>query len=52
MQKASAETCRKQKQKPQVTPLGTLRSGRELLMSEATDADVTVAGIALAMAVS
>lgn len=36
----------------QVTPLGTLRSGRELLMSKATDADVTVAGIALAMAVS
>lgn len=34
----------------QVTPLGTLRSGRELLMSKATDADVTVAGIALAMA--
>lgn len=34
----------------QVTPLGALRSGRELLMSKATDADVTVAGLALAMA--
>jgi len=34
----------------EVTPLGALRSGRELLMSKATDADVTVAGLALAMA--
>lgn len=35
----------------QVTVLGSLRSGRELLMSKAEDAEVTVAGIALAMAV-
>ena len=45
-------TTKCRKPPAQVTPLGTLRSGRELLMSKATDADVTVAGIALAMAVS
>ena len=34
----------------EVKALGVLRSGRELLMSKAPDTEVTVAGLALAMA--
>lgn len=34
----------------EVKGLGVLRSGRELLMSKAPDTEVTVAGLALAMA--